>query len=67
MEMEIEIKEHTPKGLVKREVISAGYEDDQEPILRLKDIMESYPAHEISNMSFYAWGHVTIFLKRKGR
>ena len=60
--MEIEIKEHTSKGLVTRETINA---DKSLAVVRLGDVLKSYPAHELSNVSFFSFNSVTIFIRRK--
>lgn len=59
--MIIEIREVSDEGVSPKERI---YVKEQDSIRSLA-ILESYPAHEITNVTFFAWGEAWIYIRRK--
>lgn len=57
--MTIEVMEHTPKGLISREKIKVNV------IFSTREIVEAYPAHEIISVTFFHWGEVSVYIRRK--
>ena len=58
--MKIEIKVHQGYGKLKHvETIEVDC------LFNLSTILESYPAHEVHDISFFDWGIINVYLRRK--